>query len=268
MKLKFLLIVIFSGLLLICNSQDFEVAPVQLYFNADPGESQDKVITIKNHASEKSSFILNISDFEITTDGLKEYKPANSTKKSIANWISISPSFFELEPNQERQVSISVQPPTDDDGSRWGAIFVRTAKEKTAFDAGEKLSAGVTVSSRIAVQVYQTSKSNRNLKAKIDQLREINSEDSTERWFSAIVTNLSDIIVHCKVFLIASNITTAKENQYPAVQFDAYPRKTQKIILKMPKGLPNGTYALAAVLDYGSTVNLEGTQMVIQVPKK
>ena len=35
----------------------------------------------------------------------------------------------------------------------------------------------------------------------------------------------------------------------------------------MPKGLPKGTYALAAVLDYGSSVNLEGTQMVIQVPK-
>ncbi|MFO7863259.1 MAG: hypothetical protein R6U85_04610 [Salinivirgaceae bacterium] len=259
------IIFIISGVSLV--AQDFEVAPVQLYFTAEPGESQDKIITIKNHGSEKSSFILSVSDFEISSEGEKSYKPANSTKKSIANWISISPSFFDLEPNAERQVNISVQPPTDDDGSRWGAIFVRTAKEQTAFDADEELAAGVNVSSRIAVQVYQTARSNKNLKAKIDQLREIKSEDSTERWFSAIVTNLSDVIVHCKVFLIASNMQTAAEEQFAPVQFDAYPKKTQKIILKLPKTLKSGTYALAAVLDYGSTVNLEGTQMVIEVPK-
>jgi hypothetical protein len=266
MKLKFLSPVVF---LLISNflcSQDFEVAPVQLYFNADPGESQVKVVTVKNHGSEKSSFILSISDFELNSEGKKSYKPANSTKKSIANWISISPSFFDLEPSEERQVTISVQPPTDDNGSRWGTIFVRTAKEKTTFEVGEVLSTGVTVSSRIAIQVYQTSKNNQNLKANIDQLREISSEDSTKRRFSAIVTNLSDIIIPCKVFLIASNIQTAKEYQYPAVQFESYPKNSQKIYLDIPKTLPKGTYALAAVLDYGSTVNLEGTQMIIQVP--
>ncbi|WP_462282152.1 fimbrial biogenesis chaperone [Salinivirga cyanobacteriivorans] len=267
MKVKFLSIIFFLISLSQVLAQDFEVAPVTLYFNANPGESQSKVVTIKNHSSEKKSFILSSTDFEITTDGEKRYRPANSTKNSIASWLSISPAFFDLEPNAERQVTVSVQPPTDDDGSRWGAIFVRTTEEKTTFESDAKLSAGITISPRIAIQVYQTAKSNKNLKAKIDQLREIPSEDSTERWFSAIVTNLSDIIIHCKVFLIASNMQTAKEHQYPPVQFDSYPKNTQKIILKMPKGLPKGTYALAAVLDYGSNVNLEGTQMVIQVPK-
>ncbi len=266
MKFKLLFTNLFLFFALIIVAQDFEVAPVQLYFNADPGESQAKNVTVKNHSSEKTSYILSVSDFEISTTGEKAYRPANSTKNSIANWISISPSFFDLEPNAQRQISISIQPPADDDGSRWGVIFVRTAKEKTTFEAGEELAAGVTVSPRIAVQVYQTAKSNKTIKAKIDQLREIESNDSTERWFSAIVTNLSDIIVHCKVFLIASNMQTAKEHQFPPVQFDAYPKNTQKIILKMPKKLPKGTYALAAVLDYGNIANLEGTQMVIDVP--
>lgn len=266
MRYSFFSIIVFFVSTLFVGAQDFEVAPVQLYFNAEPGESQVKVLTIKNHSSEKTSFILNISDFEISTAGVKEYKPANSTKKSIANWLSISPSFFDLEPNADRQVSVSIQPPTDDNGSRWGSIFVRTAKEKTSFEAGKDLSAGVTVSSRIAVQVYQTARSNKDYQAKIDQLREIESEDSTQRWFSAIVTNLSDIIVHCKVFLIASNMQTAHETQFPPVQFDAYPKNTQKIILKLPKTLEKGTYALAAILDYGNIANLEGSQMVIEVP--
>ena len=259
MKLKFLVSLFFLSIIGFSVAQDFEVAPVQLYFNANPGESQNKIITIKNHSSVKSSFILSPGDFVISTEGNIDYKPANSTKHSISNWISISPSFFDLEPNQERQVSVAIQPPTDETGSKWGVIYVKTTKEKTSFQAGEELSAGVTVSPMITVQVYQTSKMNKNLKAKIDQLREIPSEDSTERWFSAIVTNLSDIIIHCKVVLIASNMQTAQEKQYVPVQFDSYPKNTQKIILKLPKNLEKGTYALAAVLDYGSSVNLECT---------
>lgn len=268
MKLKFLSLLVFLIISNFLSSQDFEVAPVQLYFNANPGESQTKIVTIKNHGSQKSSFILSPADFIITSEGGVDYKPANSTKNSISNWMSISPSFFDLEPSEERQITIVVQPPTDETGSKWGIIYVNTAEEKTTFQAGEDLSAGVSVSPKIVIQVFQTSKLNKSLKAKIDQLREIKSEDSTQRWFSAIVTNLSDIIVHCKVFLIASNIQTAEEKQFEPVQFDSYPKNTQKIILKMPKDLAKGTYALAAVLDYGSNVNLEGTQMIIQVPKK
>ena len=246
--------------------QDFEVAPVQLFFTANPGESQLKMVTIKNHSSTKTSFILSLSDFDISSTGEKEHKPANSSKYSIANWISISPSFFDLEPNAKRQVAVSIQPPVDNSGSRWGTIYVRTAKEKTSFEATQNLSAGLTVSARIAIDVYQTSKSNKTLMAKISQLREIESEDSTKRKFSAIITNLTDVIIPCKVYLIASNIITAEESQYKPAQFQSYPKNTQKIIMYMKKNLKAGKYALAAVLDYGSTTNLEGTQIVIDVP--
>src|SRR6056297_1637584 len=146
MKFKFFSIILFLGNVLTVGAQDFEVSPVQLYFSANPGESQSKTITVKNHSAQKSSYILSAGDFVISSDGDKQYKPANSTKNSIANWMSISPSFFDLEPNAERQVTVSVQPPTDDDGSRWGAIFVRTTEEKTTFESDAKLSAGITIS--------------------------------------------------------------------------------------------------------------------------
>lgn len=264
MRIKFCIYFLLLGLYVV--GQDFEVAPVKLYFSANPGESQMKMVTVKNHSSSKTSFILSLSDFDISSTGKKIHKPANSSKYSIANWISISPSFFDLGPNQKRQVAISVQPPEDNSGSRWGTIFVKTAKEKTSFDATKNLSAGLTVSSRIAIDVYQTSKMNKKLMAKITQLRELNSEDSAKRKFSAIVTNLTDVIIPCKVYLIASNIKTAQEKQYIPVKFQSYPKSNQKIILYMNKNLKSGKYALAAVLDYGSSTNLEGTQIVIDVP--
>jgi hypothetical protein len=203
-------------------------------------------------------------DFGINNQGQREYGPANSNKRSISNWMTISPTFFEIPPNEEQQVSVSIQPPIDEFGSRWGVVYVRTATEKLTFEADKTLSAGMTMSPRIVVEVYQTSHGGGQLSAKIDQLREIESNKPEKRLFTALVTNNSDVIVPSKVYLILSNMQTGKETIYPAITFEAYPKNTHRVTLDLPADLAKGTYALAAILDYGSTSTLEGTQMVIE----
>ncbi len=46
-------------------SQDFEVSPVKLFFNADPGSTQIKTVTVKNHTNKTQSFLLSVGDFGI-----------------------------------------------------------------------------------------------------------------------------------------------------------------------------------------------------------
>ncbi|MDD2564270.1 MAG: hypothetical protein PHU27_08660 [Salinivirgaceae bacterium] len=245
-------------------AQDFEVSPVKLFFNSDPGSTQLKTITVKNHSSKTQSFLLSMGDFTLNSKGQREYGPANSNKRSISNWMTISPTFFEIPPNEEQQISISIQPPIDEYGSRWGVINVRTATEKMSFQADKTLSAGVMVSPRIVVEVFQTSKGGGALSAKIDQLREIESTDAAKRMFTALVTNNSDVIIPCKVYLIASDMKTGKETMFPPTLFESYPKNTHRVNLDIPKDMPKGIYALAAILDYGSASTLEGTQMVIE----
>lgn len=120
------------------------------------------------------------------------------------------------------------------------------------------------MSPRIVVEVYQTSHGTGQLSAKIDQLREIESTSPGKRLFTALVTNNSDVIIPCKTYLIVSNMQTGKETIYPAVTFEANPKNTHRVTLDLPSDLAKGTYALAAILDYGSTSTLEGTQMVIE----
>jgi len=245
-------------------SQDFEVSPVRLFFNAEPGSSQVKTIVVKNHGNSTNSFLLSVTDFALNSEGQREYAPANSHKRSISNWMTISPTFFEIAPNGEQQISVSVQPPVDEFGSRWGIINVRTAVEKMTFEADKSLAAGMTVSPRILVDVFQTSQGVGQLNAKIDQLREIESDDSTKRMFTALVTNNSDVIVQCKSYLILSNMLTGQETVYPAKTFESYPKHTLRVTFDLPADIEKGTYALAAILDYGSTSTLEGTQIVVE----
>ncbi len=264
MKRRFSLIALF-GVFTFVYGQDFEVSPVKFYFNAEPGTSQVKNLMVKNHSERTQSFLISMGDFTINSAGQKEFVPAGTNKRSISNWLTITPTFFELAPNQEQQIAVSIQPPVDEYGSRWGVIYVRPTVERQTFQADKELAAGMTISPQIIVEVFQTSAVPAAvLSAKIDQLREVETTNSSERRFSAIITNNSDIILQGNVFLILSEIQTGTEKVFPPQSYAMFPKSSQRILLTLPADIPKGTYALAAVLDYGSTQTLEGTQIVIE----
>ena len=248
------------------KSQDIEVSPVSLLFNAEPGETQTRLITVKNHGNKNTEILLSLQDFLIWKEGEREYLPANSTRNSIANWISISPSFINIPPNEEKTVSITLQAPIDDYSSKWGIVSVSTTTERTAYNAGENLTAGVGVLGRINVNLSYSPASNQNFKAKISNLKEITTEEDTVRVFTANIDNIGDKITECKVYLIAANLQTAEEKQFPPITVTAYPKSARLVELKLPDVLSKGKYSLSAILDFGSRSSLEGTQIIIDVP--
>lgn len=263
---RLILVTIFSFLLLSCFSQSFEITPASLDFNAEPGESQTKFVLVKNHSSKAETFILKISDYSVNSKGKGEYLEPGSIKQSIADWLSITPIFFELQPNEEKEISINLQMPVDEYGSKWGIIFVLTAKEQTAYNSDKSLRTGMTVSARVGIEVSQTPSSNKQYTASISNLREVNTSiDDSTVLFNALINNLSEIITPCKVYMIATNIETAEETMFDELEFTMYPKSSRKIELEMPNKLPSGTYSVAAILDYGSRTNLEGTQMILKI---
>lgn len=264
-NLKGVLIIFFVFLSCILNGQDFEVSPVKLDYQVEPGESRSRIISIKNHSNKNETFLFNIQDYMLNKDGEREFLPANSTKFSCAEWISISPAFFELKPNEEIEVTVTMQVPVGDFSARWGVIYVRTAKEQTSFSADKSLSAGVAVSAQIAILVSQSPSSNTNYYATINRLTELTSESDSIRKFAANVENLGDKIIQCKVYMIAADLSTAEETVFDAIDVLTYPKSNQNVVLELPPILPKGKYSLSAILDYGSDKALEGTQTVIEV---
>ncbi len=264
---EFFKLVTIVCLLIIKNysiAQDFEVSPVLLFFNAEPGQTQTIPINIFNHANTKTSFVLSLGDFVVNKEGEKIAMPASSTEHSLVNWISINPPFLEINPNEERQVLISIQAPSGDFTTKWANIFVRTSKEQTALLADKAIQTGLMVNGQMILRAVQSPKTNINYKLKIGSLAEI-TRDSTSRIYTAIIDNMGDKIAKCKVTLIASNLSTAQETKLDEITFESYPDAQLNIKLKMSQKLPQGRYALAAILDYGSKSNLEGTQILLDI---
>ena len=96
-KILLLLAISFSARFTFC--QDFEVSPVIVSFDANPGEIQEKYVHVKNYDNKVQTFSANLYDFSVE-NGKKIKKKLGSTNRSLVEVLNITPTFFELNPNQ------------------------------------------------------------------------------------------------------------------------------------------------------------------------
>lgn len=244
------------------NAQDFEVAPVKMFFTVDPGSKQVKKLIIKNHDSMKQQFVITTEDFIVDKFGMKQTLPKNSTKSSCADWLSFSEVFFDIEPNGIVEVDVTMTPPSGDYSSRWAYAYVQTASERTAYDADKKATrTGVNLSGRIGIQIFRNTKVPMEPKGKISELKEISEQGDNERVFKVQVQNVGPTIFESKVTFIAANLETGEEIEFPSLEIEVYPGSSREIEYILPNTLAPGEYSLAAILDYGSKTTLEGTRL-------
>ncbi len=253
--------VLFLLFSLALKSQDFEVAPVKMNFKVDPEESQTKILSVKNHSNFRTSFSISFADFIIDKNGRKQAIERNSSKTSCTEWITPEKTFFDINPNEQIQIKITMQPPVDDYTTRWALMYIQTVHEKTSFDVDEGIGAGVRVSGRIAVEIYREPVMPLVPKLKIKDLREVSDIDSTHRYFTADVINTGKTIAKCKVTFIASDLNTAEEIEFDPIFFNSFPGFLREVKFKLPNTIPSGKYSLAVLLDYGKDITIEGTRL-------
>lgn len=247
------------------TAQDFEVSPVVMNFNAEPGEIQKKQLTLINHSAQPQKYNLKISDFITDADGNRKIVPLGSSKRSCSDWITINPSFIELNPNQTAQLDIMMTVPKDGFSSRWCMIHVEVAKEQTSFEADKTLATGVLLVPRIVVMVKQSPRSNNNYKATINNLKEITKRTDKQQVFEVTVANIGDNLIDANVYLTLANLQTGKEEKFGVSKTSIYPDGSRKVILQMPRIAVKGKYVLAAILDYGHRQPLGGTQLMLEI---
>ncbi len=245
-------------------AQDFEVSPVLLNFNAEPGEIQTVELNVTNHSNNVTSYAFNVKDFYYNNKGVKDFLPPGSIKKSCADWLSISPSLLRVNPGETGKVNVTIQVPTQNYSTTWAAITVMPTEERDAFSAEAKMAAAISVFGKIVVEVRQSPKSNKKYKARLSNFIETTPLD-TARVFKATIENIGDKILKCRVYLIATNMSTGEEYKTEPARMSSYPLSSRTIELALPSRIPPGKYALAAILDYGGMANLEGAQIMIDV---
>lgn len=247
------------------NAQDFEVAPVIMNFDANPGQIQKKVMTIRNHANIKQAFTFNFGDYEVNEEGKKIRQAAGTSKRSCASWITVTPNLLELNPNEERTVTVLMTVPKDGFATKWGMIYVQASSEQTGSEIDKQLATGIKVTPRIAVLISQSPKTNKNYKAKIYNLKEVTTKKDSLKTFHVVVENIGDKIIEGNVQLLLADMSTAIETKYKPKKNRVFPGEKRTFTLTLPNGISSGKYVLAAILNYGHGTALEGTQLLVEI---
>lgn len=264
-KVRFPLINLLLACSIYVTGQDFEVAPVLVSFDANPGEIQNQILTIKNHSNERQKFSLNLADYTLTEEGTKQAQAAGSSDRSLVDWLNINPSFVELNPNESATSELIMTVPRTGFNTRWGMIRVEVAKEQTASQVDKQLSTGVVIVPRIVVLVKQSPRSNMNFSGTVSGLHEVEGFHPEFRSFEATLSNTGDKILDAKVFLALANLETAEEKQYKPTSVAIYPGQERKVVLTLPENPKPGQYALAFLMDYGFRSAIEGGQILLTV---
>lgn len=246
-------------------AQDFEVAPVLVSFTANPGETQTRELTITNHGNEVQTFNMSLSDYTVDEQGTKQALAAGTTDRTLVDWLTVNPSYVELNPNETATASMRLTVPRTAYNTRWGMVSVEVAKEQVAAQADKQLATGVIIVPRIVILVKQSPPSNRNFSGTVSGLKEVESPNKAFRSFEAVLENTGDNILDAKVFLALANIQTAEEKQYLPTSVTVYPKQKRRITLVLQETPPPGDYALAFLMDYGENSTIEGAQILLTI---
>jgi hypothetical protein len=249
------------------NAQSFKVSPASLDFTLNVGESGNQIITVQNTSDKVESFVVSASDYDYDEAGKMKFVPLGTSRRSCSKYMTITPAFLTLNPNQSVKVNVLMKVPQDSLKTRWGIVSIRSEKEYVAMAADKDVvRAGLIITPEIAVKVLQTPPSLTLTKMTIKEFREIErGKDDSTRVFQVKIANEGDIRTKSKVYLTASSLETLKETTIEPVEVTLLPGVNSEVKLNLPNELKPGTYSLAAILDYGAENDLEGIEMEVVV---
>jgi hypothetical protein len=241
--------------------QDFEVSPAIMQFSIDPGDSQTRILTIKNHSNFQTPFTISFADFIIDAQGNKQTIKKNSSKNSCSEWITPEKTFFDINPGEQIELKITMQAPEDDYITRWAIMYIQTAQVQSSFSVDNGIGAGIHVGGRIAVMIYRNALTGKKSEMSIKYLREKEEADSTGRVFTAIVENNGNSIETCKITFIASDLNSGEEFEFEPQIIESYPGFSREVKFILPKNIPPGEYSLSVLLDPGINSNIKGARL-------
>ena len=241
-------------------SQDFEVSPVLIEFAAEPGKASTKTIFVTNHSTNKQSFSLTLADEVFFENGKKQYKSAGTTPESCANWLSIFPTYFDLNAGERQEIQLTIKVPVENYQTAWSTIFVKSAQERGAAAADKSLNTGIVVNPRIAIKVFQSPNSNTNYNAQFSGAKQLDANT-----VELNIKNTGEKIIKPKISAEIINNSTGETITVDPMPSFVLPGITRAVPFILPQ-LEKGDYTGVFIMDYHKNSDLEGYELNISIP--
>lgn len=239
------------------------VSPAHFHLNLKQGQSKVYSITINNDTPSSKSFGVKMLDFNMNGKGKSEFLPAGDGKYSLSNWVSISPTFVELKPNEKRKVDFTVTVPNSDSGRKaaWSIIMIEQQEARTSLSPDNKtentVALGVIPTFAFGVFVYQNPPN-----VALNEVEFVDFVyDQTRRNISIVSENKGDGISYCTSYIDLTNLKTGDQQRLKVKKFTILPDLIRDFVFQIPQEIDPGDYIAVGVLDFENSEEIQAAQM-------
>lgn len=247
------------------------VTPTKLYFDLAPGESRSAKIVVTNQSSKRQLFEVSFSDWERDSLGNKVYLPDNTSENSCSQWMVVTPSLFELNPNEPRELTVVMTRPKDSIGGdgnekiKWSMLFIKQTAEKASIEESSKvLESRMIIEFRVGVHVYYTPIGQHAKNVEIVSFK-TEMTDKGKKKLALKLENTGDVVTDSEVALELVNVKTGEERKVKAVPVSIFPGNKRVVYLTLPDELLPGLYSAVAIVDNGPDYELKMAELELKL---
>lgn len=255
------------------TAQSASVSPSRLYYKVAPGGYKTEKIRVTNNGSTPQTFQVGFFNFSSNGKQGKTSIDTVANASGCSNWLTASPSFFELAPGATQEVELLIQVPNTPDANtvRWAVASVKIARENKGLEKGADVKSAMEIipTFQFLVHVFQTPPNVTYKEATIMKFEELVSEDadSTNK-FKMEISNTGETILDCYSTIELMNPETGDEYFIKAERAFTLLPKGQKVLeFIVPKDVKPGKYEVFGWVEYGSTEHFAKTETLEIVVK-
>ncbi len=250
--------------------QSASVSPSRLYFNAEPGQTQVRRITVTNNSETPQSFTVSFADFSSPgTDGKTELSDPGESSHSASRWLSASPSLVELAAGESRDVEVILQLPDSPEAAKvvWATTLVKLARERTQPPGlGEDaMGFGIMHTFQFVIHVFQTPPGVTYKDARILAFEDSGKDEEGKRTLMLHLENTGEAIIDVAAYLELTNLRTGETIRERARAFTTLPGHSRRMNFNLPENLTPGNYSVLGVVDYGDREAVIAAELNITV---
>lgn len=231
------------------SAQAVSISPLTFELVANPGESVTNVVRVFNNTGDSVRVYIKAEDFSATGEegrvALEE--PSENRTYSLASWVNVNPSIFNLGPNETKSVEFTIDVPMDaEPGGHYASVLASVSGEGN-------LNSGAAVVQQVGSLLLL------NVAGEVDeqiQVVEFSAPRLSESPPVPLFVRFKNTgTVHLKPsgFVIIKNIFGKEVGQIDLPQNNVLPNSIRKVSLDWDGGFLFGRYEATLAAIYGST---------------
>ncbi len=254
-------------------AQSASVSPSRLYFNVSPGNYKSQKLRVTNNGKKTQTFTVNFANFNSPgNQGKTKMDTAAKSKHGMADWLTASPSFFDVAPGETKDVEILLQVPNTPDANsvRWSVAAIKLARENKGTGEKGKDITGMSIIQTFSfmIHLFQTPPNVSYKEVTVEKF--YRDSTSTAANDSTIILkmqarNIGDAIADCAPYLDMVNLKTGAKRKVRGRGFTMLPGGVREISIQLPKDLPKGKYNILGIVDYNSETDVAAMELNINI---